>query len=153
MALEQMALLCHSSQPLAAGHKTDLAAFQCLCLFLESLVGKVFLSSFVKDGAMFAMRSVFLASSGIMADSGKGPHIVHSPYNRFARIDDAADVCQREHTLVYPMQVDDICLGKFGQGSNVCTRVGNIYFEKVVFLESVGFPDDYSFPNELPDSP
>ena len=88
-----------------------------------------------------------------MADTGKGPHVVHGPYDGLTRFDDASDVGQRKHSLIDPMQMDDVCLGEFGERQDICSGIGNIYFEKVVLLETVGFPDDDAFPNELPDFP
>lgn len=85
-----------------------------------------------------------------MANAGEGPHVVQSPYDGFAGINDAPDVGERQHPLVYPMQMNHIGLCEFRQGTDIGTGIGYINGKKVVLLKTVGFPDDNPFPNELP---
>ena len=47
--------------------------------------------------------------------------------------------------MVDPVQMDDICLLKFGKRSDVRTGIGDIYGEEIILLETVGFPDDDAF--------
>ena len=145
-----MALLGHPFQPLATCYEADVASFQCLFFFPESLVRQVFLVSFVKDRAVFALAGIFLAFTCIVAYASEGPHVVHGPHNGFSGVNDEANILQREHALINPMQMDDVCLGKFGQCRYVGSCVGYIYIEKMVLLEVVGLPDDDAFPDELP---
>ena len=49
------------------------------------------------------------------------------------------------------MEMDDVRLLELGQCGDVRTRVGYIYGKDVVLFETVGFPDDNTFPHELPD--
>ena len=44
-----------------------------------------------------------------------------------------------------------VSLLKFRQGSNVCSRIGNVDGKEIVLLEVVGLPDYYTLPYELPD--
>ena len=93
---------------------------------------------------------VILAFACIMADAGAGPHIVHGPYYRFAGSQNLADGVERQHPLVDPVQMDDICLLKFGKRSDVRAGIGDIYGEEIILLETVGFPDDDAFPHKFP---
>ena len=97
-----------------------------------------------------AFLFVVSAFACIMADAGAGPHIVHGPYYRFAGSQNLADGVERQHPLVDPVQMDDICLLKFGKRSDVRTGIGDIYGEEIILLETVGFPDDDAFPHEFP---
>ena len=96
---------------------------------------------------------ILVTFAGMMADAGAGPHVVHGPYDGLSRSENLSEVIEREHSLIHPMQMDDIGLLEFGQGGDVRSGVGYIYRKEVMLLEVVGFPDDYTFPNELPDSP
>ena len=53
---------------------------------------------------------IFLAFSGIMADTGERPHVVHGPYHRLSGSKNALDIFQGKHALVNPVQVNHICL-------------------------------------------
>ena len=99
-----------------------------------------------------AVSGIFAARSGVMADSRKRPHVVHGPYHRLAGIDDAADVIQRKHPLIDPMEVDYIRLTELRQRTDVCTGIGDVYGKEVFPGESVGRPDYDTFPCKLPDS-
>ena len=50
--------------------------------------------------------------------------------------------------LVDPVQMDDICLLKFGEGSDVPPVLA--ISTAIILLETVGFPDDDAFPHEFP---
>ena len=95
----------------------------------------------------------FFAIAGMVADACARPHVVHGPHYGFSGLEYPVNVVQGKHALVYPMQMDDICLLEFGQGSNVGTGIGDIDGKEVMFLEVVGFPDDDSLPYELPNLP
>lgn len=97
-----------------------------------------------------AFVGIFVAIACIMANAGERPHVMHSPYDGFTRLYDAAYICQREHTLINPVQMNHICLIELGECGNVCTCVGNVYGKKIMLFKMVRFPDDDAFPNELP---
>lgn len=103
-------------QPAAAGDEVDVTvAIQCL-LFVEDAVGKVtFASTSVDEGAVVAFLLVVGALAGMVTDASAGPHVVHGPDDGLARGENLLDVLQREHPLVYPVQMDDVCLLEFGQ--------------------------------------
>ena len=56
-----------------------------------------------------------MAHAGMVTDASAGPHVVHGPDDGLARGENLLDVLQREHPLVYPVQMDDVCLLEFGQ--------------------------------------
>ena len=91
-----------------------------------------------------------MTSQGEVADGRSRPDVVHGPDYRLAAIQDFPDTFQRQHSLIHPMQVDDICLLKLRQACNVCACIGYIDCEKIVLLKAVGFPDDNAFPHKPP---
>lgn len=66
------------------------------------------------EGAVVAFLPVTGALAGMVTDAGAGPHVVHSPDDGLARGENLLDVPQRA-SLVYPVQMDDVCLLEFGQ--------------------------------------
>ena len=52
--------------------------------------------------------------------------------------------------MVDPVEMYDVRLLEFRQIGDVRAGVGNVYGEEVVSVEMVGFPDNDSFPYELP---
>ena len=63
---------------------------------------------------MVTFLVVVVTFTGMVADTGTWPHVVHGPYHRLAGLEYFPEVFQREHSLVDPMQVDDIRLFEFG---------------------------------------
>ena len=63
---------------------------------------------------MVAFLMVVVALTGMVADAGARPHVVHGPYHRLAGQEYFPDILQGKHALIDPMQVDDICLFEFG---------------------------------------
>ena len=104
----------------------------------------------VEERTFAALLPIAVALAGMVADAGAGPHVVHRPYDRFARLQYLADVLQRQHALIYPMQVDDVRLLEFGQGGDVRACVGYVDGKQVMLLETVGAPYHNAFPNESP---
>lgn len=86
-----------------------------------------------------ALLFVTLAFACIMADAGAGPHIVHGPYYRFAGSQNLADGVERQHSLVDPVQMDDICLLKFGKRSDVVPVLAISTAKRSFFLKRLAF--------------
>ena len=84
-----------------------------------------------------------------MADAGEGPHVVQSPHNGLARCYNLLDVLQRQESLVYPVQMNHVCLLEFGQFGNVGACVGYVNLKKIVLLEFVSHPNNRAFPHKL----
>ena len=84
----------------------SLRGIQCLSL--------IHISS-VDEGAVVAFLPVTGARAGLVTDAGAEPHVVHGPDDGLARGENLLDIPQREHPLVYPVQMDDVCLLEFGQ--------------------------------------
>ena len=150
-ALQQGALACLPFEPPAAGDEVYLPPGVEGLLAAEGGGGEVFVPPPAGQvGAVVAGRAVVVAAAGIVADAGAGPHVVHGPHHGFARVEYLADVFQREHALVHPVQVDDVCLLEFGQRGDVVARVGNVHGKEVLAAEAVGCPNDHAFPYKLP---
>ena len=151
LALQQEALPRQSFQPAAACHKADVALRHPLRLLPEHFPGKVVGTPLpVELGTVEAAGLIACAVVGIVADAREGPHVVHCPHDGFARSGYLAELLEREHALVHPVQVDDVRLLEFRQLRDVDARVGDVHLEQVVPLEAVGFPDDEAFPDEAP---
>ena len=85
-----------------------------------------------------------------VADGRGRPHIVHRPDHRFTAVDNLSDILERQHTLVDPMQMNDIRLLELWQGSDVETDVGDVYAKEVLAREMEMPEDAPSFPQEIP---
>ena len=75
---------------------------------------------------------------------------MHCPNDGLAGLDDTPDICQWQHTLVNPVQMNDVGLGKFGQYCDIGAGIGYVNGKQVMFLEVVGLPDNDTLPDELP---
>ena len=85
-----------------------------------------------------------------MTDGSRRPNVMHCPYHTFAALKNFADILQRQHALVDPMQVDDVGFLEFWQSGDVCTAVGDVYLEQMVALQVQMQPDTETFPHEMP---
>ena len=54
---------------------------------------------------------------------------MHCPDDGFATREDLADATKREHALIDPMQVDDVCLLKGFVEGDIRTSGGSVHFE------------------------
>ena len=66
------------------------------------------------EGAVVAFLLVVGTLASMVTDAGAGPHVVHGPDDGLARGENLLDVLQREHPLVYPVQMDDVCCWNSG---------------------------------------
>lgn len=138
-------------QPPAARHEADVPVLVQLLFLAEGAVCEVsFASSSADEGAVAAFLSVVGALAGMVADARAWPHVVHGPHHGLARSQNLVDILQGEHTLIYPVQMDDVGLPEFGQRGDVRARIGYVDGKEIGFLEAVGPPDDDAFPNEFP---
>lgn len=62
----------------------------------------------------------------IVANAGAGPKVVERPHDRFARVENATYVSERQKTLIDPMQVDDVGLLESFRVGNVGSCIGGI---------------------------
>ena len=85
--------------------------------------------SLTKDWAVTALFLPCRAFSRVMANTCKWPHVMHCPDDGFATREDLADATKREHALIDPMQVDDVCLLKGFVAGDVRTSGGSVHFE------------------------
>ena len=75
---------------------------------------------------------------------------MHGPYHRLAAAQDLTDVLEGEHTLINPMQVDDVGFLKLTEGGDIRSRVGDIHLEKMLPGEMQTAKDNKSLPKEMP---
>ena len=153
MSCQQGTLVGLFLKPLATCDEGNRGCLIELLLLLEHLVGQILFPTFIYIRAMMTFLMEFFAIAGMVADACAWPHVVHGPDNGFSGLKYPVNVIQGKHALVYPMQMDDICLLEFGQSSDVGTGIGDIDGKEMMLLEVIGFPDDDSFPNELPNLP
>ena len=85
-----------------------------------------------------------------MTDGRRWPNIVHRPYHRFSALQNLADIVQRQHSLINPMQVNNVGLLEFRQFRNVSATIGNIYFEQVFAFKMKSCPHNKALPKEIP---
>ena len=88
---QQGALLGHALQPMTAGHEVDAPSAIKLLLLVEDAGREVVLLLAIDHGAVAALALKGRTAAGMVTDACAGPHIVHGPYNRFARVKDFAD--------------------------------------------------------------
>ena len=96
------------------------------------------------------MRLEIVAASRVVANGRCGPDVVHGPYHSLVGVKNLPYAFQREHSLVYPVQVYDICLAELPQSGDVRAGVGNVYLEEVVFAEMGMEKDHEALPKETP---
>ena len=84
-----------------------------------------------------------------MADACEVPLVVHGDDNGLACMHHFVDVCQRQETLIDPMQMDDIRSLELAEFRDVCSGIGDIDLEEILPAEVVGNEDAEAFPNEF----
>jgi len=89
------------------------------------------------------------AAGRMVADAGKGPHVVQGPDHLFTGCNDLADFIEREHSLIDPVQVDDIGLFEFRQIGDGKSAVGDRNIEQILSGQPVLQKDDAPFPVEI----
>jgi hypothetical protein len=114
MICRKTASLCLLFEPSAAGHETDPVEGICRPLLLINLAGKIIFRRTFQVGTISARVMKPGTGSGMVTDSGNGPHIVHRPHHFFPGSDDLPYLAGRQHRLVDPMQVNDIGLRELG---------------------------------------
>ena len=75
--------------------------------------------------------------------------IVNTSERAGARVEYLADILQREHALVDPVQMDDVCLLEFGQLCDVGARVGGVYLPQMAAVQPQMEIYRQSFPQEI----
>ena len=103
-----------------------------------------------QQAALLALRLEAATVKGQVADSGGWPDVVHRPYHPFPTGQYLADVLEREHALVDPVQVDDIRLLELTQSGDICPAIGDIHVEEVLAAQVEAQPDTKTFPEEMP---
>lgn len=83
-----------------------------------------------------------------MTNSRCRPYVVHRPHNWFACIQNLANTLQRQHALIDPVQMNDVCLPEFRQLRNIGSAVGYIHFKQVPPAEVQPCPYHQSFPQK-----
>ncbi len=60
------------------------------------------------------------------------------------------DIFQRQHSLIHPMQMDDISLTKLWKTRDIGSAVGNIQFKEMLALQLEMQPYHQTLPQEVP---
>ena len=140
---------CQIGNPSAASHKRDGCILVDALLLEKNLSGHVGDGAAVHLGAVVALLAVFRAVVGVVTHAREIPLVVHRDDHGLARMEYLVEVGQGEKSLVHPMQMDDVGLGKLVAPCHVSASVGNIDMEKRLAVEPVGEKDDEPFPHEL----
>ena len=83
-----------------------------------------------------------------MTNSSTFPHIMHCPYNRFPGSNYFFYTMKRKHSLINPVQMDDIRLLEHWQVGDAKTAVSDGNSEEILPAEEIIYPNDKSLPNE-----
>ena len=75
---------------------------------------------------------------------------MHGPDDRLACLQNLTDITQRQHTLVHPMQMDDVGLLKLWQTGDISPCIGDIKLEEPLSIKMQMHKDDQSLPKETP---
>ena len=78
------------------------------------------------------------AFSGVVADAGEVPHVVHGPDDAFSGAEESADAAEGEDALVDPVDEDDVGFPDPGMARDVNAGGGGVDFEEGVAAEAVG---------------
>ena len=149
LSLQEPALACFALQPVAARYKGDASAGEHALLASPGGVGEVVAAVSGQIGAVGAVALEPLTPQGEVAYRRGGPDVVHRPYHRLSRVEYLADILQREHALVYPVQMDDVCLLEFGQLCDVGACVGGVYLPQMAAVQPQMEIYRQSFPQEI----
>ena len=71
-----------------------------------------------------------------MANAQVGPLVVKCPDDALAALKDASNAIERKHSLINPVQVDDVCLAKLRRAGNVDTHPGSVNLPEALAAES-----------------
>ena len=88
-----------------------------------------------------------------MAEGGGGPHVVHCPDHALAAVENAADVVQREHALIDPVQVHDVGFLELSRAGDVAAGTANVEVPQVFPPQTEPPPHRQSLAQEVPLSP
>ena len=78
---------------------------------------------------------------------------MHRPDNRFTALQDLTDTTQGEHTLIDPVQMDDVGFLELAQTSDIRTSIGDIDLKEVGSGEVEMTEYNETFPQEIPTEP
>ena len=123
---------------MTASDKADATLAIRLSLATECRSGQVFRRGVFQLGTVATPIQPSLALLSMVADASAWPHVVKCPNNLFPRVNDAAYVAQREHTLVYPSKMNDIGFAETLELSDVGAVGGSVYRPKVFAAEAIG---------------
>ena len=80
-------------KPMATGYKCDRSSFIKFFFLSEYAGGQVFfIASAIKEGTMVTFMLVIGTFACMVTNTGRRPHIMHSPYNRFPRFQYFAEI-------------------------------------------------------------
>ena len=127
LALQEAAIAGHITKPAATCHEVYVHALQQLHLALKSVIGHIVMLAAIHLQAIMAVCGVMVTVMSIVTHSGERPHIVHCPYDRFARSDYLLYCRERKHAVIDPMQVYDIGLLEFGEFSDAASSTTKVY--------------------------
>ena len=129
-------------RPVADSHKMNRHLIVELLLLppdLVAQVGRIVGFQELTAAATVAETAAFIC---VVADAGHSPHIVHSPGYRLSHSGNAADSVERQQSLVYPGEIDDIGLGNPRMAPKRHSMVCHRHFEKIATVKIV--PRQYS---------
>lgn len=87
---------------------------------------------------------------GVVAHGGEGPHVVHRPHHGFARAAYGGNVVEGEHSLVYPVEMDDVGFLKSGQAGDVAALRGGVDGPEVAAAQLLVEPHFQPLGEEMP---
>ncbi|MPN27404.1 hypothetical protein SDC9_174836 [bioreactor metagenome] len=125
VSLCERAIFGQLLQPVATSHKIYSSPSVNRLFFSKNPVGEIVIRCSLQIRAISAGMLKVCTRSGVMADARKRPHIVHGPYYFFSGSKDLPNFVQRQHSLVDPMQMNDIGRFEFRKFSYRGSPVGN----------------------------
>ena len=149
LALQEGRLLGEVGEPTAAAHHVEAALCVDLALAGEGDGREVVVGGSLEHGAASAACEPACACFALVADACEGPHVVHGPHHALAAVHDAAQVGEREHGLVGPVQVYDVGLAEGGVAGDVVAEACRVDAPQPLAAEAVAEHDFGSFEGEL----
>lgn len=151
LSIEQLTAFGLRLQPLAASHVVDILAIDHGLLTRPDLCGKVVIGTLARQKTTIATMGGKIATTQSKMTNSRGrPDIVHRPHHRLAATQYLTDATQGEHTLIDPVEVDDVGLLEFTQAGDVGTRIGNIHLKEMSALKAEPTEDDQPLPKKAP---
>ena len=151
LTIQQGTLLRLRLQPMAASHKVDALVFDHTTLLLPYRGGEIVARTTSRqEPTMVALTGEVTTAQRDMTDGRGWPDIVHRPHHRLAATQYLTDATQGEHTLIDPVEVDDVGLLEFTQAGDVGTRIGNIHLKEMSALKAEPTEDDQPLPKKAP---